>query len=66
MEKRSNESYEKKKRYSVEYAKQKYKRVPLDLKLDKYDQVKKASEKIGETVNGYIKKAIDNRLDNDL
>lgn len=46
----------------VEYAKKTYKRVPLDLKKDKYNEVKKASKAVGESVNGYIKKAIDDRL----
>ena len=62
MEKRSAESYQKKMQYSMEYAKQKYKRVPLDVTLEKYEEIKTASEKAGETVNGYIKKAIDMRM----
>ena len=63
MENRSTESYEKKKQYSMEYAKKKYKRVPLDVSIEKYEEIKKASEKAGETVNGFIKKAIDTRLE---
>ena len=65
MEKRSAESYEKKKRYSREYAKQNYKRIPLDVTLSKYEEIKNASEEAGETVNGYIKKAVDTRLEHD-
>lgn len=63
MEKRSDESYQKKKQYTMEYAKQKYKRIPLDVTLEKYEEIKKASEKVGETVNGFIKKAIDTRIE---
>lgn len=65
MEKRSAESYEKKKQYIIGYAKQKYKRIPLDVTLEKYDEIKAASEKAGESVNGYIKGAIETRLGND-
>ena len=51
-----------KKQYSMEYAKKNLKRIPLDVQMEKYEEIKKASEEAGETVNGYIKKAIDNRL----
>lgn len=51
-----------KKKYTKEYAKNNYKRVPLDLPISKYEEIKKCSEKLGETVNGFIKKAIDDRL----
>lgn len=51
-----------KKQYIKEYAKKNLKRIPLDVQMDKYDEIKKASEEAGETVNGFIKKAIDNRL----
>jgi len=63
VENRSSESYEKKKQYSMEYAKKKYKRIPLDVTLDKYEEIKQASEEAGETVNGYIKAAINTRLE---
>ena len=58
----SEKAVENKKRYSIEYAKEKYKRVPLDVTKEKYDEIKVASEKAGESVNGYIKSAIDYRL----
>lgn len=62
MEKRTEEGYRKKVQYNLEYAKKNYKRVPLDITNDKYNELKTASEKAGESVNGYIKKAIDLRL----
>ena len=46
----------------MEYAKEKLKRVPLDLDKKKYKEVYDASKAVGESVNGYIKKAIDDRL----
>lgn len=58
----SNKAYENKVRYNVEYAKNNYKRVPLDLKIDKYEQLKAAAEKSGESVNGYIKTAVEQRM----
>ncbi len=58
----SKKAAENKKRYTMEYAKKRLKRIPLDVQIEKYDEIKKASDKAGETVNGYIKKAIDNRL----
>ena len=48
-----------------EYAKKNLKRIPLDVQKEKYEEIKTASEKVGETVNGYIKKAIDERMRRD-
>ena len=51
-----------KKKYDMEYAKAKLKRIPLDVQKEKYDEIKSAAEAAGESVNGYIKKAIDERM----
>ena len=51
-----------KKKANMKYAKTHLKRVPLDLKLEEYQEVKEAAEASGESVNGYIKKAIRLRL----
>ena len=51
------------KRASIKYAKEKLKRIPLDVQKDKYEQIAAAAEAAGETVNGYIKKAIDMRME---
>lgn len=59
----SEKAYQNKKRYSMEYAKQNLKRIPLDVQNSKYEEIKQTSSEIGETVNGFIKKAIDERLD---
>lgn len=56
---------ESKKKYNLEYAKKKLKRIPLDVQVEKYEEIKTASEKAGESVNGYIKKAIDERMEQD-
>lgn len=54
---------DKRKDYLLNYAKNKYKRVPLDLPKDKYEEVKAAADHVGETVNGFIKTAIDERIE---
>ena len=48
-----------------DYAKKYLKRIPLDVQKEKYEEIKAASEKVGESVNGYIKKAIDERMERD-
>ena len=50
-------------KYNMEYAKSKLKRIPLDVQKEKYDEIKEAASLHGESVNGYIKKAIDERMD---
>ena len=54
---------ESKKKYDMNYAKTKLKRIPLDVQKEKYEQIKAAADLTGESVNGYIKKAIDERMD---
>lgn len=51
------------KKASINYAKKALKRIPLDVQKEKYDEIKAAAEQAGETVNGYIKKAIDDRME---
>lgn len=45
--------------------KAKLKRIPLDVPKEKYNEIKAAAETTGESVNGYIKKAIDERMERD-
>lgn len=52
-----------KKEYDLAYKKEKLKRVPLDLTKEKYQEVKDSADRSGESVNGYIKKAIDQRIE---
>lgn len=54
-----------KNKYMYEYAKKNLKRIPLDVPLDMYDQIKEHSEACGESVNGYIKAAITERIKNE-
>ena len=48
--------------YHVQYAKENLKRVPLDLRKEDYDKLKAAA---GSSVNGYIKTAINEKLEKD-
>lgn len=52
-----------KSKYDLEYVKKNYKRVPLNLTKDKYQELKAEADRMGETVNGYIKEAIQRRMD---
>lgn len=50
------------KQYLNEYKQQHYKRIPLDVTYDEYDEIKKAADAANESVNGFIKKAVTARL----
>lgn len=53
---------EKQKQTRYKYAKENLKRIPLDVQKEKYEEIAEAAASKGESVNGYIKKAIDARL----
>ena len=53
------------KRANTKYREKSIKRIPLDVQKEKYEEIKAAAEKAGESVNGYIKKAIDDRMERD-
>ena len=56
---------ERKTEYNIKYAKDKLKRIPLDVQMEKYEEIKTAATAAGKTVNGYIKIAIDERMERD-
>ena len=49
---------DKTKQYVYEYKAKNIKRVPLDMPITEYDQLKQAAVAAGMTVNGFIKQAI--------
>ena len=49
--------------YQLKYAKDHLKRIPLDVTKEKYETIKAAAAAANESVNGYIKTAIDRRID---
>lgn len=53
------------KKANLKYREKSIKRIPLDVQKEKYDEIKLAATAAGETVNGYIKKAIDERIERD-
>ena len=56
---------ENKKKYNVEYKKTSLKRVPLDIQISEYNDIKRHAENHGETVNGFIKRAIRETMQRD-
>ena len=55
----------KKTAYNLNYAKTKLKRIPLDVQKEKYEEIATAAANAGESINGYIKVAIDERIARD-
>ena len=51
------------KEYLYNYQKEKLKRVPLDMQLSDYERLKEAATRADQTVNGYIKQAISEKME---
>ena len=51
------------KRAVTKYREAKIKRIPLDVSIDMYNQIKVAADLFGEPVNRFIKNAIQERLE---
>lgn len=54
---------EKTRDYSLKYARENLKRVPLDMKKSDYENLVSVAAKIGKSVNGYIKEAIAEKME---
>lgn len=54
------------KKANAKYKNKNIKRIPLDVQKEKYEEIKAAAEQANESVNGYIKKSIDERLEKDF
>lgn len=50
---------------NMDYAKRSLKRIPLDVQKDHYETIKAHAESHGETVNGFIKRAINEAIERD-
>ena len=50
---------------TAKYKEKNIKRIPLDVQKEKYEEIKAAADAVGEKVNTYIKKAIDERMERD-
>lgn len=55
----------KKKQYDIQYAKENLKRIPLDVPISDYEQIKAHAETLKESVNGFIKRAITETMKRD-
>lgn len=56
---------EKTKAYTMQYAVDNLKRVPLDMQKSEYDAVKNHASGMGEKVNTFIKRAIKETMERD-
>lgn len=54
---------EERKNYLYSYKKQRLKRVPLDMQIADYEALKATADQAGQTVNGFIKQAIAEKLE---
>ena len=54
-----------KKKATAKYKANNLKRIPLDVQKEKYEEIKSAATKANKTVNGYIKEAIDEKMQRD-
>lgn len=50
---------------SVKYKSEKIKRVPLDLQKEQFESIKAHAAERGETVNGFIKRAVMEAMERD-
>lgn len=48
---------------NIEYAKKNLKRIPLDVQKEHYEVIKIHADSKGETVNGFIKRAINETME---
>lgn len=48
--------------YTIKYAKNNLKRIPLDVQISDYETIKQAAEKAGLSVNGFIKQAVFDKI----
>ena len=48
---------------NMEYAKRNLKRIPLDVQKEQYEIIKTHAETHGESVNGFIKRAINEAME---
>lgn len=60
-----NKELDKKTAYNIQYAKDKLKRIPFDVKNEEYDNIKAHAASRCESVNGFIKRAIRETMERD-
>ena len=58
----SEQAKRNKKRYDAEYTREHLKRIPLNVQLSEYEQIRAAAGAAKESVNGYIKESVRRRM----
>lgn len=53
---------EARKKSTLEYRARSIKRISVDVKAEYYDRVKSAADSSGESLSGYVKKALNERM----
>ncbi len=48
--------------YKLQFAREKYKRIPLDVSIESYEKWKKAAETAGLPLNTFIKSAVEEKI----
>lgn len=43
---------------TARYKAKAYKRIPLDVRIEEYEELKKYTDKTGESINGFIRRII--------
>ena len=61
----SEKAIENKKQYTLDYKKKSYKRVPLDMRIEDYEQLKAYCDKCNIPVQTFIKSAISEKIARD-
>jgi hypothetical protein len=46
------------KRATAKYKKNEYKRIPLDVKISEYENIKRYCDEHGEKINGFIRRVV--------
>ena len=54
-----------KRKYVSEWKKKNVRRINVEVSPDKFEEIKQAADSLGNSVNGYIKIAIDEKLSKD-
>jgi predicted HicB family RNase H-like nuclease len=65
VQKLSEKAKQNKDKYIAEYKKKHYKRITLDLHNETYTKIKTICDDTNQSVNGYIKQAINDKLENE-
>lgn len=52
-------------RATLKYKAKAYKRIPLDMKIEEYEALKEYTDNTGESINGFIRRIIKEKIERD-